>query len=161
MMASLSGHGYCVPCADPIQDIPLMPVTQEPRRFIQIRTAYLRAVREYNKDVQTWHLSRTPDGRIVRQRREDPREAEELLIPLARTGLWERKSPGGRPRALTASDEQTLLRMVKTRSFPSVPVLARVFSKETRRAKRVSRQTLTRFLRDHRLKLTPRPARRS
>lgn len=123
MLASSSGRGYCVPCASPVGDVPLVPASWSVKRFLQIRSAYERGVREHNEDVRTWRRFLAPGSRpgslrASKERREDPTEADEGLLHLAKVGKQRTASrAGGRPRKLTADDEKKLRRLAGTEGF--------------------------------------------
>jgi DNA-binding CsgD family transcriptional regulator len=156
MLASVSGRGYCLPCADPIDDIPLVPVSWRPKSFFRVKSAWERGVREYNENVRKWRLYLVPGSRpgslrVVTEKREDPTEADELVVPRARTTVSRRASKaGGRPRKLTENDVKRLRRWVETPGF-TTKLLAERFGTHPR--------TIRHYLKRLGLKLKRRPAR--
>ncbi len=160
MLASLSGRGYCPPCASPVDDAPLVPVSWPPKKFFQIRSAYERAVREHIEDVRKWRLRLAPDSRpgslrVGREKREDPTEADEYLLRFAKVIARRRASKaGGRPRKLTADDVKKLRWMIET--YPSSFTIKKVAERF-----KADPRTIRRYLKQLGLKLKRRPARRA
>jgi len=157
MLASSSGRGYCVPCAVPVGDVPLVPASWSVKRFLQIRSAYERGVRDHNEDVRAWRRflipgSRPASLRVGKERREDPAEADEGLLHLARAGKQRTASrAGGRPRMLTAADEKRLRGWAGTENF-TVKLMAERLN--------VAPRTVRHYLKRLGLKLKKRPPRR-
>lgn len=158
MLASLSGRGYCLPCAHPLDDVPLVPVSWPPKRFFQIKSAYEGAIREHIEDVRRWRRylapgSRPGSWRVVTEKRADPTEADEYLFRFAKVTNQRRASrAGGRPPKLTADDVKKLRRMVENPGF-TTKMLAERFKTHPR--------TIRHYLKRYDLKLKKQPARRA
>ena len=160
MLASRSGNGYCVPCAHPVDEVPLVPVSCPPEEFFQIRSAYARAVREYNEYMREWSSHVAPGSgpgslRFVREKREDPTEVDHLLVPLPRSRTTKSRGTGrppGRPQKLTTEDVKKLRRWAKTPGF-TTKMLAERFKTHPR--------TIRHYLKRLGLKLKKQPARRA
>ncbi len=141
MLASLSGRGYCVRCAAPVDDVPLVPVSWPPKRFFQIKSAYEHAIREHIEDVQRWRRYLAPGSRpgslpVVTEKREDSTEVDEYLFRFAKVGKQRTESrAGGRRRKLTADDMKKLRRMVETPGF-TTKILAQRFKAHPRTIRR-------------------------
>ncbi len=148
-----------MPCAHPIDDVPLVPVSCPPEEFFQIRSAYERAVREYNEHIRKWSFHVAPGSgpgslRFVREKLEDPTEVDHLLVPLPRSSITKSRRTGrapGRPRKLTADDVKKLRRWAETPGF-TAKMLAERFETHPR--------TIRHYLKRLGLKLKKRPARR-
>ncbi len=145
-------------CADPIDDVPLVPVSWPPKRFFRVKSAYKRGVHEHNEDVRKWRRylasgSRPGSSRVVTEKREDPTEADAFVVPLVRYPVSRRASKaGGRLRKLTADDVKRLRWMVE--AYPSsftTKQLAERFKTHAR--------TIRRYLKQLGLKLKKSPAR--
>lgn len=159
MLASLSGRGYCLRCAAPVGDVPLVPASSSRDRFMQIRSAWERAIREHNEDVRKWRRYLAPGSRpgalrVISKMRINPAEADELVIPLFRAIGDRRPSrAGGAPRKLTADDVKKLRRWVKAHPSSPKTSLAKKF--------KVSPRTIRRYLVRRPKKQPARRARRS
>lgn len=157
MLASRSGNGYCVPCAHPLDDVPLVPVSWPPKRFFQIKSAYERAIREHIEDVRKWRRYMAPGSRpgslrVVTEKREDPTEVDEYLFRFAKVSRQRRASrAGGRPRKFTAKDLKDLRWLVETYPFITTKKLAERF--------KVDPRTIRHYLKRLGLKLKKSPAR--
>lgn len=104
------GGEYCLPCADPTSDAPLVPATYSVTQFLRIQKSYETYRNALSKYTMEQLEEMFPPPRWTKDK---PKRNQRLIpflhepVPVVRTAR------GGAPRKLATSDLQRLRRMVK------------------------------------------------